>query len=446
MMGYLATFRAPSLSPILVLVVLLGFTIPTTLAQTYDILYDSNGNRIQAFGFHFEYNDFNQLVRVRQDNSTGLIIEEYTYNEDGTRFTKHEPQKNQTTYYFDENYIRIVNDSGTFNTVYYYDEKDLVGRRDPDGSKYYYHPDHLGSTTLITNQSGDVVEEITYEPFGKPYSGGTDRFMYTGKELDSGTGLQYYGARYYDPSDTQLFTQPDSILPYPYDPQQLNRNTYVRNNPYKYTDPDGNSIAAAVTVAGFGIGGAALSYFTQASSGKVDMGRVYITGGSFAIAAGTGMVASSAIVGGGISTTILREGTKRIIGTVVGGITQETSLDISLGNTVDKYSGAGSEISTAIRDAVRIINGQEAIGLYIPPGSEVGPVYYTQTGDIIQNPQDIDINNRIDMEQGIILDYLQKLHIDISTIDIHGLIKAYISDNKGLSFEEFATTYSESYQ
>ena len=37
----------------------------------------------------------------------------------------------------------------------------LVGRKDPDGTKKYYHPDHLGSTDLVTNQTGAVVEETT---------------------------------------------------------------------------------------------------------------------------------------------------------------------------------------------------------------------------------------------------------------------------------------------
>ncbi len=39
-------------------------------------------------------------------------------------------------------------------------------------------------------------------------AGGSDRFLFTGKELDKGTGLEYYGARYYDPSKASQFTQP----------------------------------------------------------------------------------------------------------------------------------------------------------------------------------------------------------------------------------------------
>ncbi len=217
------------------------------------IQYDANGNRISGFGLYFEYNNFNQLVRIRQNNATGAIIEEYTYDHTGNRIQKYEPQRNQTTYYWDKNFIQIVNSSGTFDTIYYYDEKDLVARKELSNNNktFYYHPDHLGSTSLITNQSGAVIEETTYEPFGEVSSGGSDRFLYTGKELDPGTGLEYYGARYYDPSKASQFIQPDTVIPDIYDPQALNAYAYVRNNPYAYIDPSGNFFnpIAAITTA-----------------------------------------------------------------------------------------------------------------------------------------------------------------------------------------------------
>ena len=109
-------------------------------------------------------------------------------------------------------------------------------RKDPNGKTFFYYPDHLGSTALITNSTGGVVEETTYEPFGEVYSGGSDRFLYTGKELDVGTGLEYYGARYYDPAKASQFISPDPIISDIYNPQNLNRYSYVLNNPYKYTD------------------------------------------------------------------------------------------------------------------------------------------------------------------------------------------------------------------
>ncbi len=63
-------------------------------------------------------------------------------------------------------------------------------------------------------------------------------YTYTG-QLDSGLGLMYYGARFYDGA-LGRFTQPDTIVPEPGNPQALNRYSYVLNNPLRYTDPTGH--------------------------------------------------------------------------------------------------------------------------------------------------------------------------------------------------------------
>ncbi|MBI3334390.1 RHS repeat-associated core domain-containing protein, partial [Candidatus Pacearchaeota archaeon] len=144
---------------------------------------------------------------------------------------------NETTLYVSDSFVVVINSSGQFNYTYYYLNNQLLGAKAPDGTKTYYHSDHLGSTTLVTNQSGDIVEENFYEPFGQIYSGEEEnRYLYTGQELDQDTDLYYYGARYYDPSKNQ-FVQPDPLIQDIYTPADLNRYAYVRNNPYKYTDP-----------------------------------------------------------------------------------------------------------------------------------------------------------------------------------------------------------------
>jgi len=107
------------------------------------------------------------------------------------------------------------------------------------GVMHYYHGDSLGSTSLITDSNGNLVERSSYFPFGLSLEGGkVSPYGFTGQEQDT-IGLYYYGSRYYDPFLGQ-FLQPDSMLPDIYDPQQLNRYSYARNNPLKYTDPDGH--------------------------------------------------------------------------------------------------------------------------------------------------------------------------------------------------------------
>jgi RHS repeat-associated protein len=134
----------------------------------------------------------------------------------------------------------VVGGSNAGNTTYVYANGERIARKDPDNSVHYYHSDHLGSTSLITNSTGGVEENTKYYPFGGVRSGGTNtKYLYTGKEKDFETGLYYYGARYYNPN-IMHFTQPDNVIPDIYDPQSLNRYSYVKNNPLKYTDPTGH--------------------------------------------------------------------------------------------------------------------------------------------------------------------------------------------------------------
>ena len=69
----------------------------------------------------------------------------------------------------------------------------------------YYHSDHLGSASWITNKTGTPVQHLQYMPYGEPFvnerissSSYEERYTFTGKERDSETGYSYFGARYYD--------------------------------------------------------------------------------------------------------------------------------------------------------------------------------------------------------------------------------------------------------
>lgn len=208
---------------------------------TQSFLYDANGNLITDGQYFYEYNPFNQLSKIREGNSTGIILSDYLYDSNGNRIRKHDRIKNETVFYINPNFLRVINSSGTFDTIYYFDGSTMVARKDPDSKKFFYHPDHLGSTTLVTNESGSIVENTNYKPFGEVLYDGKSKYLYTGKEKDSESGLYYYGARYYNPAIGR-FIQPDSMIPKPYNPQYLNRYSYVLNNPYKYIDPNGNEV------------------------------------------------------------------------------------------------------------------------------------------------------------------------------------------------------------
>ncbi|WP_157699781.1 RHS repeat-associated core domain-containing protein [Pseudorhodoplanes sinuspersici] len=114
----------------------------------------------------------------------------------------------------------------------------------------YFHKDHLGSIATITNETGVVVERLSYDAFGKRrHPNGTDdpagaitsqtTRSYTGHEMLSDVGLVNMNARLYDPYIGRVTTA-DTIVPDAANSQAWNRYSYVINNPLKYTDPTGH--------------------------------------------------------------------------------------------------------------------------------------------------------------------------------------------------------------
>jgi RHS repeat-associated protein len=106
--------------------------------------------------------------------------------------------------------------------------------------KLFYHNDHLGGVNVITDKFGARCQLTEYDPWGavSNQNGNCDpTHRFTGKELDPETGLYYYGGRYYDPILAR-FVSPDPFVSDP-DPQNLNRYSYVLNNPINFIDPSG---------------------------------------------------------------------------------------------------------------------------------------------------------------------------------------------------------------
>jgi|GEM_PF-1993374 RHS repeat-associated protein len=106
-------------------------------------------------------------------------------------------------------------------------------------SVYYFHPDHLRSSIVITDGAGYAYQIFLNLPFGETLaeqrrSGSLNNpFKFNGKELDSETGLYYYGARYYDPR-ISLFISVDPLAEQTMTPYQ-----YTYQNPVRYIDPTG---------------------------------------------------------------------------------------------------------------------------------------------------------------------------------------------------------------
>jgi RHS repeat-associated protein len=111
----------------------------------------------------------------------------------------------------------------------------ILVRTDSTGSKFPL-ADVLGSALVLSNTSGLVQTQYTYEPFGNTTATGsssTNSFQYTGREND-GTGLYFYRARYYEPT-TDRFISEDPLR----SSDRPNWYRYVSNNPLLFNDPLG---------------------------------------------------------------------------------------------------------------------------------------------------------------------------------------------------------------
>ena len=163
----------------------------------------------------------------------------------------------------------------------------MTGKNDnAELQQFYYHPDHLGSSSYISNLDGEVVQHLEYVPFGEVFleeknSKWNTPYLFTSKELDRETGMYYFGARYYDPKYS-IWASVDPLAVYNpvmeeefyydgdhnggmYNSGNLNTYGYCYQSPVLFFDPNGKqNVAGAIIGAGIGalIGGA-LEYGKQ---------------------------------------------------------------------------------------------------------------------------------------------------------------------------------------
>ncbi|MDP9267984.1 MAG: hypothetical protein M3P27_06610 [Acidobacteriota bacterium] len=184
----------------------------------------------------------------------------YTYDGDGVRV-----KKSSGKLYWSSLTESDLSGNATADYVFFGGRR--IARVDlPSGTVHYYFTDHLGSANVVTNAIGTTIEqESDYYPYGgeRVVTAGSNKYKFTGKERDSESGLDYFGARYYA-SATARWLSPDwaanaTAVPYADfgNPQSLNLYSYVGNNPTNRVDPDGHvdplSISLEVVAGGEGL-------------------------------------------------------------------------------------------------------------------------------------------------------------------------------------------------
>jgi len=215
--------------------------------------YDAAGNLLNDGAHAYTFDAENKISKVDG-------ISAYVYDGDGQRIRKLVNENLRFIYGVGGLQIaEFDGSSGALKKEYVYGANGLLSTIEPtavnaNGTRYTTS-DHLGSPRLVTSSVAGVVSRHDYMPFGEElFNGGrtvgmgygtTDgiRQKFTSKERDNETGLDFFGARYYG-STQGRFTSADDFLndTSPVDPASWNLYVYVRNNPLRYIDPNGEKI------------------------------------------------------------------------------------------------------------------------------------------------------------------------------------------------------------
>jgi len=249
----------------------LSGTVPGAVAGTTAYTHDAAGNTTKKVSptetIDYVYDDANRLAELQ---TLAGDVTRYAYAHDGIRLsqTRDATGANPVTthYLIDPNtaYAQVIEEaeqvgSGALSVKALYAVGDDRIRRYtpavagsggnpgvPAGLRYY-HADGLGSTRLLSDETGSVTDRTTFEAFGEIDAAASQQttantFLYTGEQMDPNSGFVYLRARYMDPRAGR-FTTMDSWLGKDFDPLSLHKYTYANGSPSNYIDPTGHYTA-----------------------------------------------------------------------------------------------------------------------------------------------------------------------------------------------------------
>jgi RHS repeat-associated protein len=257
----------------------------------FDVDYDGNGNLLSLPGQRFSYDAKNELMQFSR--ADGLQAD-YRYDHHGIRVSKRvqDAQGNiSTTRYTGSTAEFRAATNKPDETLYHVRLGDRRVATIRNGQTQFVHEDGLGSTSFLTDVSGQVIGRVDQLPFGTVLasSGVTDTRTFSLHPVDDESGLVYMCRRYYSPALGRFLT-PDLIAIYKpeqliHHPQHLHLYTFVANDPLNKTDPTGLSV--------WGIIGLALGI---AAGIAVGMALITLTGGLAGIFGVVGLLIGMGII------------------------------------------------------------------------------------------------------------------------------------------------------
>jgi len=233
-----------------------------TKAGAMVFTYDDNGNMIKRENTETKntmtlvWDDENRLIKT----TDSLHTTDYRYDANGERIIK--KSELGETQYVSANYI-VRNKAVISKHIFAGNQRvaSTVSMKDNCGTvseknTMYFHPDHLGSSSYVTDKKGNFFEMIEYLPYGETLydeAATVDKteFRFTGHLKDDETGFYYCHARYYDPKIGKFLT-PDDRIDGLFTSAGQNMYMYCHGNPINFNDPDGH-ITKEQNKANFGV-------------------------------------------------------------------------------------------------------------------------------------------------------------------------------------------------
>jgi len=231
----------------------------TAVSGTGSYTYDANGNQLTGpNGREIDWTAFNKPWRIEEGSTENLFL----YGPDRGRYKQIINQSStwqSTTVYVGGLYERVTTSAGNAHRMHLMAGSGVVATiaaDQPSGEFVinYFHRDHLGSVSAITDGNGELVVELSYDAHGMrrdptdwmgpaPAGDVEDanaivRYGFTGQEQLDGVNLIHMNGRVQDPV-VGAFLSSDPIVSSPYNSQAYNRYSYALNQPVSRRDPSG---------------------------------------------------------------------------------------------------------------------------------------------------------------------------------------------------------------
>ncbi len=231
-----------------------------TSADGHSYCYDANGNQLSGAGRNIVYSIFDKAISLTKAGHQTT----FAYNTNRSRYKRVDTKNNVTTTTYYVGNVEVIHKAGepllyrrSVAGAVVNEYRDNQGEIAKARDSRFLHTDHLGSTDVISDNTGAVYQQFSFDAWGKqrdpvswnstgdlfainlsPFSNAATSRGFTGHEHLDEMGLVHMNGRIYD-VNLGRFIQADPIIQSPDNSQSFNRYSYVINNPLRYTDPSG---------------------------------------------------------------------------------------------------------------------------------------------------------------------------------------------------------------